>query len=61
MWLKGSNSHPLIEQLALMDTNRPLKLDGKIDLQIKFGEDVMHERVYVKIDLPDLLLLSENE
>jgi len=44
-----------------MDTNWPLKLDGKINLQIKFGEDVMHEIVYVKIDSPDLLLLSENE
>ena len=40
--------------------HHPLKLDGQIDLQIKFGEKSMCERVYVKLDAPDALLLSEN-
>ena len=37
-----------------------LKLDGQLDLRIKFGEKSMCERVYVKLDAPDILLLSEN-
>ena len=40
--------------------HQPLKLDGQLDLQIKFGKKSMCEKVYVKMDAPDALLLSEN-
>ena len=40
--------------------HQPLKLDGQLDLQVKFGEKSMCERVYIKLDAPDALLLSEN-
>jgi len=37
-----------------------LKLDGQIDVHIKFGEKTICERVYVNFNVPDALLLSEN-
>ena len=40
--------------------NQPLKLDGQIDLHIKFGEKTICETVYVNLNAPDALLLSEN-
>ena len=40
--------------------HHPLNLDGKIDLHIKFSEKCICETVYVKLDAPDTLLLSEN-
>ena len=40
--------------------HHPLNLDGQIDLHIKFGEKCICETVYVKLDAPDTLLLSEN-
>ena len=40
--------------------HQPLKLDGQLDLQVKFGEKSMCERVYIKLDATDALLLSEN-
>ena len=39
--------------------HQPLKLDGQLDLQVKFGEKSMCERVYIKLDATDALLLSE--
>ena len=38
-----------------------MKLDGQIDLLIKFGEKTICERVYVNFNVPDTLLLSKNE
>ena len=40
--------------------HHPLSLDGQIDLHIKFGEKCICETVYIKLDAPDTLLLSEN-
>ena len=40
--------------------HHPLNLDGQMDLHIKFGEKCICETVYVKLDAPDILLLSEN-
>ena len=40
--------------------HHPLNLDGQIDLHIKFGEKSICETLYVKLDAPDTLLLSEN-
>ena len=48
------------DRTACIYGHQPLKLDGQLDLQIKFGEKSMSERVYVKLDAPDALLLSEN-
>ena len=39
---------------------QPLHLDGRMDLNIKFGENCVCETVYIKLDAPDTLLLSEN-
>jgi len=40
--------------------HHPLSLDGQIDLHTKFGEKCICETVYIKLDAPDTLLLSEN-
>ena len=40
--------------------HHPLSLDGQIDLHIKFGKKCICETVYIKLDAPDTLLLSEN-
>ena len=40
--------------------HHPLSLDGQIDLHITFGEKCICETVYIKLDAPDTLLLSEN-
>ena len=37
-----------------------MKLDGQIDVHIKFGEKTICERVHVNFNVPDALLLSEN-
>ena len=38
---------------------RPFRLDGRLDLDISFGEHTMHTPVFVKMDAHDQLLLSE--
>ena len=38
---------------------KPITLDGKLDLHISFGERVICTTVYVKLIAPDQLLLSE--
>lgn len=38
---------------------RPFSLDGKMDLDISFGDITMKTPMYVKIDAPEPLLLSE--
>ena len=40
--------------------HHPLSLDEQIDLHIKFDEKCICETVYIKLDVPDTLLLSEN-
>ena len=39
---------------------QPLYLNGQMDLNIKFGESCVCETVYIKLDAPDTLFLSEN-
>ena len=58
--LKRNSLNQLIGKLAPMHGHHPLNLDGQIDLHIKFGEKCICETVYVKLDAPDTLLLSEN-
>ena len=38
---------------------KPFSLDGRMDLDISFGELTMRTPVYIKMDAPDQLLLSE--
>ena len=38
---------------------QPFSLDGRMDLEIMFGDRIMKTPVYVKMDAPDQLLLSE--
>ena len=38
---------------------KPFCLDGRMDLDVGFGEKVMRTPVYVKMDAKDQLLLSE--
>ena len=40
-------------------SNQMFRLDGKMDLKLSFGEKDMVTPVYVKLDAPDPLLLSE--
>ena len=40
--------------------HHPLNLEGQIDIHIKFDKKCICETVYVKMDAPDTLLLSEN-
>ena len=38
---------------------KPFKVDGKMDLDISFGDVTMQTPVYIKMDAADQLLLSE--
>ena len=38
---------------------KPFALDGRIDLDVSFGEKTMRTAVYIKMDAHDQLLLSE--
>ena len=38
---------------------KPFKLDGRMDLEISFGEKTMMTPMYIKMDAKDPLLLSE--
>ena len=38
---------------------RPFVLDGKMNLDISYGEVTMRTRVYIKMDAPEQLLLAE--
>jgi len=38
---------------------KPFSLDSRMDLDISFGEHTMCTPVYIKMDVPDQLLLSE--
>ena len=38
---------------------QPFNLDGRMDLEITFGDKTMKTPVYIKMDAPDQLLLSE--
>ena len=43
-----------------MYDQRSFTLDGRLDLDIEFHNKVLHNPVYVKMDLPNQLLLSES-
>ena len=47
------------EQKACSYDQKPITLDGQMDMRIKFGEKVVSTTVYVKLVAPDQLLLSE--
>ena len=38
---------------------QPFSLDGRMDLDVTFGDKTMQTPVYIKMDAPDQLLLSE--
>ena len=38
---------------------RPFKLDGRMELEVEFGDKTMKTVVYIKMDAQDQLLLSE--
>ena len=38
---------------------KPLRLDGRLDLDVTFGDRTMKTAIYVKMDAPEPLLLSE--
>ena len=40
-------------------SRQPFSLDGRMDLDITFGDKTMQTPVYIKMDAPDQLLLSE--
>ena len=47
------------EQKTCTYDQKPITLDGQMDMRIKFGEKVVSTTVYVKLVAPDQLLLSE--
>ena len=47
------------EHKAFIHDQKPITLDGKMDMTFSFGEKVLHATVYVKLVEPDQLLLSE--
>ena len=58
--LRSKTLSLLIHRKAFTYGQQPLHLDGQMDLNIKFGESCVCETVYIKLDAPDTLLLSEN-
>ena len=56
--LKKRDFHPADKTPRNYD-QRPFQLDGRLDLDISFGEHTMRTPVYVKMDALDQLLLSE--
>ena len=40
-------------------SRQPFSLDGRMDLDVTFGDKTMQTPVYIKMDAPDQLLLSE--
>ena len=47
------------DQRACAYDQKPITLDGQIDLNISFGENTLCTTVYIKLVAPDALLLSE--
>ena len=47
------------DQRACTYDQKPITLDGQIDLNISFGENTLCTTVYIKLVAPDALLLSE--
>ena len=47
------------EQKACTYDQKPITLDGQMDMKIGFGEKTITTTVYVKLVAPDQLLLSE--
>ena len=47
------------EKIPHAYNQQPFSLDGRMDLEITFGDRTMKTPVYIKIDAPDQLLLSE--
>jgi len=48
------------EQKACTYDQKPINLDGQIDVKITFGNKIIVSTVFVKLVAPDKLLLSEN-
>ena len=48
------------DQRACSYDQKPITLDGQIDLNISFGENTLCTAVYIKLVAPDALLLSES-
>ena len=48
------------EQRTCTYDQKPITLDGQIDMKITFGEKTIVSTVFVKLVAPDKLLLSEN-
>ena len=47
------------DRLPRAYNHQPFRLDGRMDLRVSFGEKDMVTPIYVKMDAPDPLLLSE--
>ena len=56
--LEESSLKPADLKVCTYD-QKPVNLDGQLDLHISFGERVICTSVYVKLVAPDQLLLSE--
>ena len=48
-----------VDKAAFTYDNKPIRLDGRLDLEISFEGKVVHTPVYIKMDSSDQLLLSE--
>ena len=56
--LKSQSLKPA-EQKACTYDQKPLTLDGQMDMKVSFGDKTITTTVYVKLLAPDQLLLSE--
>ena len=56
--LESSQLKPPDHKACTYD-QKPITLDGQMDMALSFGEEVLHATVYVKLVAPDQLLLSE--
>ena len=56
--LEASKIRSMDQRTCTYD-QKPITLDGKIDLNISFGENTLCTTVYIKLVAPDALLLSE--
>ena len=49
----------LVDKAVFTYDNKPIHLEGRLDLEIAFEGKVVHTPVYIKMDSSDQLLLSE--
>ena len=49
----------LVDKAVFTYDNKPIRLDGRLDLEISFKGKEVHTPVYIKMDSSDQLLLSE--